>query len=294
MKSMTGFGKAQKETSDYQIEVEIKSVNHRFLDIQLRIPRQLSQTEQEIRQLLKKSLQRGRVELTLTVVEKKEANKQAVIHWSSLQQVVSEIQQETKARFDGAEISSVELLQNLLTKEEFIEFRAVKQTDDSLTGAVLEAVWQAVLALDQSRLQEGKAIQAVLLQNQKHLKATIRELRTFVATFEEEYRQKFETKLMDYLGEQVDQSRLLTEMAILLERGDVHEEMDRMMIHLVAMDNLLTANRPIGRELDFLIQEMNREINTIGSKSSAIEIKNAVVQMKTIIEKIREQIQNIE
>lgn len=294
MKSMTGFGKAQKETSDYQIEVEIKSVNHRFLDIQLRIPRQLSQTEQEIRQLLKKSLQRGRVELTLTVVEKKEANKQAVIHWSSLQQVVSEIQQETKARFDGAEISSVELLQNLLTKEEFIEFRAVKQTDDSLTGAVLEAVWQAVLALNQSRLQEGKAIQAVLLQNQEHLKATIRELRTFVATFEEEYRQKFETKLMDYLGEQVDQSRLLTEMAILLERGDVHEEMDRMMIHLVAMDNLLTANRPIGRELDFLIQEMNREINTIGSKSSAIEIKNAVVQMKTIIEKIREQIQNIE
>ena len=92
----------------------------------------------------------------------------------------------------------------------------------------------------------------------------------------------------------MDQERLLTEMAILLERGDIHEELDRMGIHLASMAELVQSENPVGRELDFLIQEMNREVNTIGSKSSPIEIKNAVVQMKTIIEKIREQVQNVE
>jgi uncharacterized protein (TIGR00255 family) len=96
------------------------------------------------------------------------------------------------------------------------------------------------------------------------------------------------------LGATIDQDRLLTEMAILLERGDIHEELDRMTIHLASMATMLQSDKPVGRELDFLIQEMNREVNTIGSKSSPIVIKNAVVQMKTIIEKIREQVQNVE
>ncbi|HGF7828852.1 TPA: DUF1732 domain-containing protein, partial [Enterococcus faecium] len=96
------------------------------------------------------------------------------------------------------------------------------------------------------------------------------------------------------LGAKVDEQRLLTELAILLERGDIHEELDRLAIHVQKLDELIEAQCPVGRELDFLIQEMNREINTIGSKSNAIEIKNQVVQSKTILEKIREQVQNIE
>ncbi|MPN05501.1 hypothetical protein SDC9_152752 [bioreactor metagenome] len=98
----------------------------------------------------------------------------------------------------------------------------------------------------------------------------------------------------EFLGDKVDEQRLLTELAILLERGDIHEELDRLFIHLVKLNELILMSTPVGRELDFLIQEMNREVNTIGSKSSAIEIKNQVVQLKTILEKIREQVQNIE
>ena len=101
-------------------------------------------------------------------------------------------------------------------------------------------------------------------------------------------------KLEEFLGAKVDEQRLLTELAILLERGDIHEELDRLAIHVQKLDELIEAQCPVGRELDFLIQEMNREINTIGSKSNAIEIKNQVVQSKTILEKIREQVQNIE
>ena len=106
-----------------------------------------------------------------------------------------------------------------------------------------------------------------------------------MALYEADYQERFEKKLTAYLGEEVDRDRLLTELAILLERGDIHEELDRLSIHLTTMTELLAAETPIGRELDFLIQEMNREVNTIGSKSSPIQIKNSVVQMKTIIEK---------
>ena len=112
--------------------------------------------------------------------------------------------------------------------------------------------------------------------------------------FEKEYLTRFEKKLTEYLSTEIDRERLLTEMVILLEKSDIHEEIDRLKIHVETFEQLLTSNKPVGRELDFLIQEMNREVNTIGSKSSAIDIKNIVVQLKTTIEKIREQVQNVE
>ena len=186
------------------------------------------------------------------------------------------------------------LLEKLIVHEAFLDIREKQQEDTQLEQGVLDALSQALTAIDQSREIEGQGIYQVLKENQQQLLGKIMELQTFIAVYEADHRQRFEKKLTEYLGEQVDQERLLTEMAILLERGDIHEELDRMMIHLDSMTTLLEAKSPIGRELDFLIQEMNREVNTIGSKSSPIEIKNSVVQMKTIIEKIREQVQNIE
>ncbi|MCU7700706.1 DUF1732 domain-containing protein [Enterococcus gallinarum] len=185
-------------------------------------------------------------------------------------------------------------MEKLIVHEAFLDIREKQQEDTQLEQGVLDALSQALTAIDQSREIEGQGIYQVLKENQQQLLGKIMELQTFIAVYEADHRQRFEKKLTEYLGEQVDQERLLTEMAILLERGDIHEELDRMMIHLDSMTTLLEAKSPIGRELDFLIQEMNREVNTIGSKSSPIEIKNSVVQMKTIIEKIREQVQNIE
>lgn len=134
----------------------------------------------------------------------------------------------------------------------------------------------------------------VLLQQAAELKQNIAGLASFVEIYEQEFQTRYQEKLEAFLGAEVERDRLLTEIAILLERGDIHEEIDRLIIHTQKLEELLEADYPIGRELDFLLQEMNREINTIGSKSSAIEIKNHVVQSKTILEKIREQIQNIE
>lgn len=294
MKSMTGFGKGNGETADYQIEIEIKSVNQRFMDLQLRMPKQLNDLEALIRQEVKKVLQRGRVELYLTLNEKNAAHKEVIVQWDLLVPFLKQVEEEAAQRLDIKELSKKNLLEKLIVHEAFLDIREKQQEDTQLEQGVLDALSQALTAIDQSREIEGQGIYQVLKENQQQLLGKIMELQTFIAVYEADHRQRFEKKLTEYLGEQVDQERLLTEMAILLERGDIHEELDRMMIHLDSMTTLLEAKSPIGRELDFLIQEMNREVNTIGSKSSPIEIKNSVVQMKTIIEKIREQIQNIE
>lgn len=294
MKSMTGFGKGNGETADYQIEIEIKSVNQRFMDLQLRMPKQLNDLEALIRQEVKKVLQRGRVELYLTLNEKNTAHKEVIVQWDLLVPFLKQVEEEAAQRLDIKELSKKNLLEKLIVHEAFLDIREKQQEDTQLEQGVLDALSQALTAIDQSREIEGQGIYQVLKENQQQLLGKIMELQTFIAVYEADHRQRFEKKLTEYLGEQVDQERLLTEMAILLERGDIHEELDRMMIHLDSMTTLLEAKSPIGRELDFLIQEMNREVNTIGSKSSPIEIKNSVVQMKTIIEKIREQVQNIE
>ncbi|MFN6734954.1 YicC/YloC family endoribonuclease [Enterococcus gallinarum] len=294
MKSMTGFGKGNGETADYQIEIEIKSVNQRFMDLQLRMPKQLNDLEALIRQEVKKVLQRGRVELYLTLNEKNAAHKEVIVQWDLLVLFLKQVEEEAAQRLDIKELSKKNLLEKLIVHEAFLDIREKQQEDTQLEQGVLDALSQALTAIDQSREIEGQGIYQVLKENQQQLLGKIMELQTFIAVYEADHRQRFEKKLTEYLGEQVDQERLLTEMAILLERGDIHEELDRMMIHLDSMTTLLEAKSPIGRELDFLIQEMNREVNTIGSKSSPIEIKNSVVQMKTIIEKIREQVQNIE
>ena len=294
MKSMTGFGKGNGETADYQIEIEIKSVNQRFMDLQLRMPKQLNDLEALIRQEVKKVLQLGRVELYLTLNEKNAAHKEVIVQWDLLVPFLKQVEEEAAQRLDIKELSKKNLLEKLIVHEAFLDIREKQQEDTQLEQGVLDALSQALTAIDQSREIEGQGIYQVLKENQQQLLGKIMELQTFIAVYEADHRQRFEKKLTEYLGEQVDQERLLTEMAILLERGDIHEELDRMMIHLDSMTTLLEAKSPIGRELDFLIQEMNREVNTIGSKSSPIEIKNSVVQMKTIIEKIREQVQNIE
>ena len=294
MKSMTGFGKGNGETADYQIEIEIKSVNQRFMDLQLRMPKQLNDLEALIRQEVKKVLQRGRVELYLTLNEKNAAHKEVIVQWDLLVPFLKQVEEEAAQRLDIKELSKKNLLEKLIVHEAFLDIREKQQEDTQLEQGVLDALSQALTAIDQSREIEGQGIYQVLKENQQQLLGKIMELQTFIAVYEADHRQRFEKKLTEYLGEQVDQERLLTEMAILLERGDIHEELDRMMIHLDSMTTLLEAKSPIGRELDFLIQEMNREVNTIGSKPSPIEIKNSVVQMKTIIEKIREQVQNIE
>ncbi|MGX7201655.1 YicC family protein [Enterococcus plantarum] len=294
MKSMTGFGKETFLNDTYQIDVEIKSVNQRFLDIQLRMPKEVNPHEMAIRQLMKETIQRGRIEAYINIKQTGSSNKEVLVHWNLIHQLLGEIQQELTANYPQAEFDAAQNINQLLNNSDYVEVTEKQEADETFGLLVLECVKTAVMRIDASRLQEGQKIQQVLATYCQDFIALVMELKSFVDIYEKDYREKFEAKLNDWLGSQVDETRLLTELAILLEKGDIHEELDRLEIHVEKLQELLTQSEPVGRELDFLIQEMNREVNTIGSKSSPIEIKNIVVQMKTMLEKIREQIQNVE
>ena len=293
MKSMTGFGKAIVEQNDFCLTVEMKSVNNRFLDIQLRMPNSLNEFELTIRKLISNLLQRGRVEVNLRLDLPTTQAQEVTIQWESLKQVIDGLQEKTQVDYDLS-LSVNHLVEQLMLRPEFLEIRPKNIATEELKPLVIHAIQTAVDELDRIRLQEGEAIAQVLQQNGQIVRQLLAELMTFNDVYEKEYQARYEKKLQDYLAADVQQERLLTEMAILLERGDIHEELDRLVIHCQHYQELLVKNEPIGRQLDFLLQEMNREVNTIGSKSSAIEIKNYVIQLKTTLEKIREQIQNIE
>ncbi|WP_086315066.1 hypothetical protein A5821_002573 [Enterococcus sp. 7F3_DIV0205] len=294
MKSMTGFGKETFLNDTYQIDVEIKSVNQRFLDIQLRMPKEVNPHEMAIRQLMKETLQRGRIEAYINIKQTGSGNKEVLIHWDLIHQLLGEVRQELTANYPQAEFDPAQNINQLLNNSDYVEVTEKQEADETFGLLILESVKKAVERIDASRLQEGRKIQQVLTVYSQDFTDLVNELTGFVEIYEKDYQEKFEARLNDWLGGQVDETRLLTEMAILLEKGDIHEELDRLVIHVDKLQELLIQSEPVGRELDFLIQEMNREVNTIGSKSSSIEIKNIVVQMKTILEKIREQIQNVE
>lgn len=284
MKSMTGFGKASVENETYRVNIEIKSVNHRFLDVQLKLPTGMSAFDLAIRKQVSQKLSRGRVELICKLEELQASSKKAKVNRELLPQVMAQL----------PEISPENLISQLLLREEFIEVTNQEIATERLQDLVLSALDQALEQLVAKRAQEGEQIYQVLQQQGQEAAAVLTQLVAFQDVYEKEYQERYTKKLQDYLGGVVDQDRLLTELAILLEKGDIHEETDRLNIHLETYAATLQKKVPIGRELDFLVQEMNREVNTIGSKTSHVTLKGYVIQLKTILEKIREQIQNVE
>lgn len=294
MKSMTGYGQGTAANDAYELSVELKSVNNRFLDLQIRMPKELNAYETLLRKIAKEQVQRGRVDMYINLLPLKTGSKEVSIQWELLDQLIEKLKIGAQERYGLIDLTAKEILLKSLEQEEYVTLVDRKESDETLELLLEEAAQKAFIQLVRSREAEGTGIQAVLSGYRQNVFDQIEELKQFVDIYETDYQKRYEEKLQEYLGSTIDQDRLLTEMAILLERGDVHEELDRLSIHLEKMNHLLQTTGPVGRELDFLLQEMNREVNTIGSKSSPIQIKDIVVQLKTILEKIREQIQNVE
>lgn len=293
MKSMTGFGKSVGATAMNQFDIEIKSVNHRFLDIQLRMPKECNAYDFLLRQALKEQIQRGRIEVFINIRTDAQKEQELVIHWSLLDQLMLGLA-EGNQKYQETQLDLSACLTGLVNREEFFEIREQETTDEEFERVLLQVFNEAIGRLNDSRAQEGLQIQTVLREYVATVQSLVADVALKTEAIEVDYQLRLTQKLQNLLGEQVDESRLLTEVALLLEKGDIHEELDRLTIHNKKLLGLLAETGAVGRELDFLIQEMNREVNTIGSKSSNIEIKNLVVQLKTVLEKIREQIQNVE
>ncbi|MBL5009882.1 hypothetical protein CU016_1808 [Enterococcus lactis] len=293
---MTGFGKAIRETKAYQLDIEIKSVNQRFLDVQIRSPKILNFIENDFRQLIKQQLSRGRIEVFVNLAYIGKNEKQIVINWELIDSLITQLTDGIQQRYGSQnQVSIRRLAERFALDENFVTVEEKpEESMEELAQLALDTLKSALDSIEASREKEGQALASVLKKNTEEFKQVLKKLNSFVDIYEQEFQLRYQKKLEEFLGAKVDEQRLLTELAILLERGDIHEELDRLAIHVQKLDELIEAQCPVGRELDFLIQEMNREINTIGSKSNAIEIKNQVVQSKTILEKIREQVQNIE
>lgn len=294
MKSMTGYGQAAQTNEAYELNIELKSVNNRFLDLQIRMPKELNPFEALIRKIAKEKIQRGRVDVFINLTPLKSGNKKVSVDWELLQQLVSELQNGGKEHFSIVDFPAEQVLVKAMEQSDFVTLVDQPSDEDTLEELVQVVADAAFTQLAASREHEGIGIQKVMLEYSEKVQDLVNELQGFVTEYEADFQQRYQAKLEEYLGNTVDQDRLLTELAILLERGDIHEELDRLSIHLEKLGKLLQTTEPVGRELDFLLQEMNREVNTIGSKSSPIQIKDIVVQLKTILEKIREQIQNVE
>ncbi|ELB59190.1 TPA: YicC/YloC family endoribonuclease [Enterococcus faecium] len=296
MKSMTGFGKVIRETKAYQLDIEIKSVNQRFLDVQIRSPKILNFVENDFRQLIKQQLSRGRIEVFVNLAYIGKNEKQIVINWELIDSLITQLTDGIQQRYGSQnQVSISRMAERFALDENFVTVEEKpEESMEELAQLALDTLKSALDSIEASREKEGQALALVLKKNTEEFKEVLKKLDSFVEIYEKEFQIRYQKKLEEFLGAKVDEQRLLTELAILLERGDIHEELDRLAIHVQKLDELIEAQCPVGRELDFLIQEMNREINTIGSKSNAIEIKNQVVQSKTILEKIREQVQNIE
>jgi uncharacterized protein (TIGR00255 family) len=288
---MTGFGRAKAEDENIEIEIELKSINHRYLDINLRIPRSLNFLEDSIRRTLQNSVKRGRIELYLNY-KNNNPDKTSVSLNESLAQSYIENLSILADRFGLNKNIDLSVLAAI---EDIFVVTESEEDTDLLTRLVTDALDQALATLLQMRQKEGSFLVDDILKRTSLINTILDEIESRSLLVVEEYRIKLEARLKELLKTtELDENRFSTEVAYYADRSNITEEIIRLRSHISQLKQTMDKGGSVGRKLDFIIQEMNREINTIGSKSGDVEITNRVVEVKSEIEKIREQIQNIE
>ena len=291
VKSMTGFGRAKQQINGFDITVEIRSVNHRYFEFSSRIPRAYNFLDEKLKSFCQQKITRGKVEISVLL---EDLNQNAT--------VVELNREYAKAYLDALNQLSKEFrikndvkISSLCNNNEMFKLKKTVADDETVLSAVLVVAEEAVKNFVAMREVEGER----LANDVKARTDLILEKVSFIEKRSPEtvnaYRERIEAKIKELLGDStIDEQRILTETAIFADKVAVAEETVRLRSHINQLTALLLENEPVGRKLDFIVQEMNRETNTIGSKAQDIEIAHTVVDIKSEIEKIREQIQNIE
>ena len=293
MNSMTGFGRATQIVDGLQCIIEIKSVNSRFLDLNIRSPKQVNSVEHSIRKCIQKTIHRGKVDVFVTLQDVADREKQFIINSSLKHQIQDLLVSEGFYR----ESQEVPLSAVMAISNDWVQIQDSEVTEDVLQSLVTDTTTNALNALVSMRQSEGIHIQQDLLHRLSQMTNIIEDINSHKADAVIAYKENLRTKMMDYvegLDITANEDRLLQEVAIMADKTDITEEIVRFRSHVVQLTNTLMKNEPIGRKLDFIIQEMNREVNTIGSKAMDITLTDHVVQLKCELEKVREQVQNIE
>lgn len=293
MNSMTGFGRATQIVDGLQCTIEIKSVNSRFLDLNIRSPKQVNSVEHSIRKCIQKNIHRGKVDVFVTLQDVADREKQFIINSSLKHQIQDLLVSEGFYR----EPQEVPLSAVMAISNDWVQIQDSEVTEDVLQSLVTDTTTNALNALVSMRQSEGIHIQQDLLHRLSQMTNIIEDINSHKADAVIAYKENLRTKMMDYvegLDITANEDRLLQEVAIMADKTDITEEIVRFRSHVVQLTNTLKMDEPIGRKLDFIIQEMNREVNTIGSKAMDITLTDHVVQLKCELEKVREQVQNIE
>ena len=293
MKSMTGFGSGTATKDGITCTVEIKSVNARFLDLFIRSPKQINPFETIIRGLVQDRITRGKVEVSVSIQDAGERPKTFTIN-SVLRKQIQEllVQEEFYDDPKKVPLQAVNSVSN-----EWIQQQDTPIAEEVLSEIVKESTTQALDALIAMRTVEGKHIEQDLLSRISTLENVIKHIDENKAGAVEAYREHIKGKIQEYLVSleaSISEDRFLQEIALLADKTDITEEIVRFTSHVVQLKNTLVDENSIGRKVDFILQEMNREVNTIGSKAMDSSITEFVVQLKCELEKIREQVQNVE
>lgn len=293
MKSMTGYGRGECTMYERKFTVEIKAVNHRYNDITVKLPRAIMGFEDEIKKAISKKVFRGKLDVFVNF----ESFSQEDINISvnePLAKSYTETLRKLKSdlHLDGdVTIEIVSKFPDVITVDKSI---SNENTENEIRECLMKAVEDATDAFVAMREVEGETLKKNIIEKVAFVNDALQKIEERAPWVSKDYRARLEAKLADLDEIQVDESRLLTEVLLFADKACIDEEITRLHSHISQMYSIVEESVPVGRKLDFLVQEMNRETNTIGSKSNDIQITNHVVDIKSEIEKIREQIQNIE
>ena len=291
MRSMTGFGRSKYENERREYLVEIKSVNNRYSDINIKLPRNISFLEEKVKKTITNSISRGKVDVFINFVNNSEKGKNIKINTELAKKYIEELrnlQKETQI------IDNIGIME-ICRLPEILNLNVEEDDEELLWQELLECLNNAITSFLLMRENEGTKIKEDLENRISLVKDKIDKISEISTGLVEEYVVKLEKRVNELLKTSViDETRLAQEIVIYSDKCSVEEELTRLRSHISQFLNLVNETNPVGKKLDFLIQEMNRETNTIGSKANCLEITNLVVDIKTEIENIREQVQNIE
>ena len=292
MKSMTGYGKATVARDNRELTIELKSVNHRFLDVSTKIPRAFIEYEDVIRSGLAKGLSRGHVDVFLNYTLVGDTDKTVTVDLSLAKGYV-ESAKALQAAFP--ELHFDYNVNALMRSNEVLTLRQTEEDGNVIREMLTEAVAKAVEALNAMREVEGNALRRDVFGKIDRLEKLLTQVKEYAPMVAEQYREKLRARVAEALGSvELDESKLVNEVCFFVDKSCIDEEITRLTSHIARAREILSTDEPVGRKLDFLVQEFNRETNTICSKSSYLDLTNVALEMKNEIEKIREQIQNLE
>ena len=288
---MTGYGRSEMQFEGFDVTVEIKSVNHRYFESNIKTPRGYAFLEEKVNSFLKEMIARGKVEVYISIYENASNTLQMVVNNDFAGEYINALKQLCKRFKVKNDISVMRLAQN----GDIVSFKKKSIDEEKITEAVLAAVLEATNKFCEMRKTEGEKLKNDICSRADEIIKKVAFIEERTPESVKAYRERLLQKIQDLLGDaKLDEQRIITETAIMADKVAVDEETVRLRSHIEQLKVLLCSDEPIGRKLDFIVQEMNREANTTGSKASDIEITNTVVDIKSEIEKIREQIQNIE